>query len=98
MPSAMTIAAKVEPAPDDAAARAATAAFLAGYRPLPGVYDELLDAEGELRPHWSSFIAALARMGRHELARGFAAADRHLTSSGVFYRLYDDPAGAQPAW
>ncbi len=30
--------------------------LLAGYRPPPGVADELLDAEGRIRPVWRPFI------------------------------------------
>ena len=30
--------------------------------------------------------------------RRFAAADRHLHDSGVFYRVYEDPAGAERPW
>ena len=36
----------------------------------------------------------LAALGPEEINRRFAAADRHLRDSGVFYRVYEDPAGA----
>lgn len=76
----------------------AVEALLAGYQPLPGVHDELVAADGTPRPHWNSMLAALAEMGVDEVNRRFAAADRHLYRSGVFYRVYDDPGGGERPW
>ncbi|WP_454683633.1 circularly permuted type 2 ATP-grasp protein [Ancylobacter moscoviensis] len=76
----------------------AVEALLAGYQPLPGVHDELVDAEGRPRAHWTSLLAALAEMGVDEVNRRFQAADRHLYRSGVFYRVYDDPNGGERPW
>ncbi len=73
-------------------------ALLAGYQPLPGVHDELVDAEGRPRAHWHALLAALAEMGVEEVERRFQAADRHLYRSGVFYRVYDDPNGGERPW
>jgi hypothetical protein len=42
---------------------------LAGYRSMPGVHDELLAADGSLRPAWSALMPRLAVMGPHELGR-----------------------------
>src|SRR5438105_3295240 len=68
------------------------------YRPLPGVFDEMVDADGRLRPHWRPFLDMLGGLGPDEINRRFAAADRHLRDSGVFYRVYEDPAGAERPW
>lgn len=70
----------------------------AGYRPFAGVYDEMMDAGGQLRPHWQPFLHELAELGTAEIGRRFAAADRHLRDSGVFHRVYDDPAEAERDW
>jgi uncharacterized circularly permuted ATP-grasp superfamily protein len=40
----------------------------------------------------------LAGLGPEEINRRFAAADRYLRSSGVFYRVYEDPAGIERPW
>src|SRR5580704_4499051 len=72
--------------------------LLAGYRPLPGIFDEMMDPRGEPRAHWRPFLAMLAALGGEEIDRRFAAADRHLRDSGVFYRVYEDQAGAERAW
>ena len=72
--------------------------ILAGYRPLPGIFDELMNPQGRPRAHWQPFLTLLANLGVEEVNRRFSAADRHLRDSGVFYRVYEDPAGAERAW
>jgi uncharacterized circularly permuted ATP-grasp superfamily protein/uncharacterized alpha-E superfamily protein len=74
------------------------AQLVAGYRPLPGVFDEMMDASGRVRAHWRPLLSMLARLGAEEVNRRCAAADRHLRDSGVFYRVYEDPAGAERQW
>src|SRR5438874_10216194 len=84
----------------DSAARESdnVAPLVAGYRPLPGIFDEMMDRDGRPRAHWRPFLAMLAALGAEEINRRFAAADRHLRDSGVFYRVYEDPAGAERPW
>jgi uncharacterized circularly permuted ATP-grasp superfamily protein/uncharacterized alpha-E superfamily protein len=72
--------------------------LLAGYRPLPGIFDEMMDPTGRPRAHWQPFLAMLAALGPEEIDRRFSAADRNLRESGVFYRVYEDPAGVERAW
>ena len=48
--------------------------------------------------HWLELLAGLAGLGREELARRFAASDRYLRESGVFYRVYEDKESANRAW
>src|SRR5215510_12432330 len=68
------------------------------YRPMPGVFDEMVVSAGRLRPHWLRFLRMLVGLGPEETSRRFATADRHLRDSGVFYRVYEDPAGVRRAW
>src|SRR6516164_1243225 len=72
--------------------------LLSGYRPLPGIFDEMVDREGRVRAHWRPLLAMLARLGSNEIGRRFGAADRHLRDSGVFYRVYEDASGAERLW
>ena len=72
--------------------------LLAGYRPLPGVFDEMMDGDERLRAHWQPFLGLLAALGADEINRRFAAADRYLRGSGVFYRVYEDAAGIERPW
>jgi uncharacterized circularly permuted ATP-grasp superfamily protein/uncharacterized alpha-E superfamily protein len=73
-------------------------ALISGYRPLPGIFDEMMDADGRVRAHWQPFLAALGALGGDEINRRFAAADRYLRDSGVFYRVYEDAAGIERPW
>jgi uncharacterized circularly permuted ATP-grasp superfamily protein/uncharacterized alpha-E superfamily protein len=72
--------------------------FVSGYRALPGIFDEMMDGDGRVRAHWQPFLAMLAALGGDEINRRFAAADRYLRDSGVFYRVYEDAAGIERPW
>jgi uncharacterized circularly permuted ATP-grasp superfamily protein/uncharacterized alpha-E superfamily protein len=74
------------------------APLLVGYRPVPGVHDELVDATGRLRPHWKDLLGRLASLGRGQIERRFAEADRRLAESGVVYRVYGDETEVERPW
>ena len=71
--------------PDNAAQPAANglARLLAGYRPLAGIHDEMMGADGNIRTHWRPFLEMLAALGPDEINKRFAAADRYLRNSGA---------------
>jgi uncharacterized circularly permuted ATP-grasp superfamily protein/uncharacterized alpha-E superfamily protein len=77
--------------------RDAVARLLAGYRPLPGVSDELLDAQGNVRPVWRNFIDHLAGLAPEEIARRVDIGDQYLRDAGVFFREYGDEE-AERSW
>ena len=52
--------------------------ILSGYKPLPGIFDEMMDRDGRVRAHWRPFLSMLAALGAEEINRRFAVADRHL--------------------
>ena len=68
------------------------------YRALPGVADEMLDANGVIKPVWQKFVAAIDAMSEPELHERFARADRYLRDAGVFYRAYDGEGGGERPW
>ncbi len=74
------------------------ARLLAGYRPLPGVADELVDAAGQVRPVWRGFVDYLAKMPAQEVKRRLEQGDQYLRDAGVFFRKYgqDDTERAWP--
>jgi uncharacterized circularly permuted ATP-grasp superfamily protein len=72
--------------------------LVSGYRPLRGVFDEMMDADGRLRAHWLPYLSMLSNLGGDEINRRFASADRYLRDSGVFYRIYEDPTGVERPW
>ncbi len=69
------------------------------YSPLPGAYDELFQAPGELREHWRGLIDALALNRDGETGRRREAEVRRLLQdNGVTYNVHDDPRTAQRPW
>jgi uncharacterized circularly permuted ATP-grasp superfamily protein/uncharacterized alpha-E superfamily protein len=72
--------------------------LLSGYKPLPGIFDEMMDEHGNVRAHWQPFLTMLAGLGVDAIGRRFAAADRYLRNSGVYYRVYEDSAGVERPW
>lgn len=69
-----------------------------GYRALPGIADEMLDQEGNVRPVWQRLLATLGRLDETELANRFARADRYLRDAGVFYRVYGAKESSERSW
>src|SRR5262249_41799500 len=86
---------RMAPQRESASGQGGIEPLLSGYRPLPGIFDEMVDRDGRVRAHWQPLLAMLARLGPNEIGRRFAAADRHLRDSGVFYRVYEDASGAE---
>jgi uncharacterized circularly permuted ATP-grasp superfamily protein/uncharacterized alpha-E superfamily protein len=72
--------------------------LFARYRPLPGVPDELVDANGAMRPAWAGLIAHMSGLTEAEIAQDFARGDQHLADTGVFFRNYADKTGAARDW
>lgn len=71
---------------------------LPGYAPLAGVPDELMDADGAIRPAWRPFIDQFRRLTPAETRRAFARADQYLDDAGVFFRQYGDGDSRERAW
>src|SRR5947209_15684385 len=69
-----------------------------GYRPLPGVYDEMFSAPGVLRPHWRQFVELMNRMGPSELGRRWEQAQRLIRENGVTYNVHGDAQGKDRPW
>ncbi len=72
--------------------------LLAGYQPPAGVYDELLDADGTLRPQWREFVHLLDALGRDELERRWQQARRQIHENGITYNVHGDPQGRDRRW
>jgi len=72
---------------------------LASYSAEPGRYDELLDATGELRPHWRPLIERIAKTdARASARRALDLTRRLIVENGVTYNVYADPQGADRPW
>jgi uncharacterized circularly permuted ATP-grasp superfamily protein/uncharacterized alpha-E superfamily protein len=61
-------------------------------------YDELLAADGSVRPHWLKFFEQLEALGSDELSRRWEKAKQLLHENGVSYNVYGDPRGVERPW
>lgn len=73
-----------------------TTDHFADYAPLPGVADELLDAEGRMRPVWHGFVRRFARLDRAEIVARFERGNQYLRDAGVFFRQYSGEVAGDP--
>lgn len=71
----------------------AKGALMEGYAPRPGVFDEMLGADGQVRPQYRAMVAALGGMSEAERSRRFASAAQYLREAGVYYRIYGADQG-----
>jgi uncharacterized circularly permuted ATP-grasp superfamily protein/uncharacterized alpha-E superfamily protein len=70
----------------------------AGYRALPGVPDEFVDPQGQIRPLWGRLAAHLDARAPEALTHDLARASRYLNDSGVFYRQYGGGQSVERPW
>ena len=85
-------------ATDGARAGADAAGLLARYRPLPGVPDELKDAQGRMRPVWAGLLAHMDARPPGALEADFARGRQHLADAGVFFRGYGERSALARDW
>jgi len=73
-------------------------ALTRGYTPTPGVYDEMMAADGSIRPHWRRFLTGLESLAEAELTRRWDTAQRLIHENGITYNVYGDPRGMARPW
>ncbi len=69
-----------------------------GYAPVPGTFDEMVDASGKVRAHWQALAEALQARPPLENQERFARAERYLRDAGIFHRDYGESGGPQRLW
>src|SRR5579871_3326219 len=74
------------------------AGLIAGYRARAGTPDEMIAADGGIRPAWRPLIDRLAPLTRNGIDAQFARADRYLHDAGVFYQAYGDGGANAREW
>jgi uncharacterized circularly permuted ATP-grasp superfamily protein len=73
--------------------------LLDGYQPLRTVADELVDADGQLRPHCETFVPVARGARTDEIAVAVGEAPkRTIRDTGVTYNVYGDPQGIDRPW
>ncbi|BDA80577.1 hypothetical protein LPTSP3_g35070 [Leptospira kobayashii] len=70
------------------------------YRPLPGVYDELMDEDGNVRKKYKFIVKSFQELGPGELINRRRDADRILRENGVTYNTYqsNSPEAKERPW
>lgn len=66
------------------------------YRPAPGGFDEMLAADGQLRPHWRQFIDGFTAMGSDGRVHAVETAQRMLHDNDVTYVAPSNDETARP--
>jgi uncharacterized circularly permuted ATP-grasp superfamily protein/uncharacterized alpha-E superfamily protein len=61
-------------------------------------YDELLDKDGNLRPHWETFFQTYGRLGNDEIFSRNDDILKLLKENGVTYNIYGEPSGLNRPW
>lgn len=73
-------------------------ALLAPYAARLGGYDEMMAADGSVRPHWQRFVEGWAAMGRQGWQTAADSTRRLLRESGIAFNVYADPDDRAHAW
>ena len=77
---------------------AAWRGFAGDYKTAPDSADEMLAADGSLRPHWQQFVGLLDELGPAELRSRWDQARRMIHANGVTHNVYGDPNGLERPW
>ncbi len=68
------------------------------YQCSPEFFDEMISADGRLRPHWQPFVGQMATLGLPELKERWEKARHLIRENGVTYNVYGDPRGMDRPW
>jgi len=61
-------------------------------------YDELMDAAGEVRPHWAKFLASLAELPAPEQSHRAERLNRRVREMGIAHDIFADPTQPGKRW
>ncbi len=68
------------------------------YQPPRGFHDEMLTADGEVRPHWKPLVDFLNVAGAQGLADRWQEGRRLIHNNGITYNVYGDPESMERPW
>ena len=71
---------------------------LAYWGSLHGGYDEFLDGQGAVRPHWRTFFEGLRALGEQERLSLGARLDRRVRETGIAFDIFADPRKLSQRW
>ncbi len=73
--------------------------LLRAYQTTGGLaYDEMLDANGRVRPHWDALLAGLGGLSERERILRAARLDRRVRETGIAYDIFADPTKSSQRW
>ena len=76
----------------------ATTGLFDSYRPIDGVYDEMFDASGSVRPHCRRVVEQLNQSSRKDLDRAQRHARQLLRENGVSFSAFDESGESPRPW
>lgn len=68
------------------------------YKPLPSVYDELIDESGNIRTRYNYLFESFKALGWEEIQQRTRDAERILQENGVTYNIYSDDTSRERQW
>jgi uncharacterized circularly permuted ATP-grasp superfamily protein/uncharacterized alpha-E superfamily protein len=86
-----------EPSPDPVQG-SLPGAFRLGYPLMRGRWDEMVTAEGALRPQWERLMGTLSNLPPGEMEHRWERGQRLIRENGVTYNVYGDPRGIDRPW
>ncbi len=72
--------------------------FLSNFDPSPSSHDEIVDANGMIRPYWGNIVAELDELGTDELLQRQTATIGALDHDGVTYNSANDGSLSRRRW
>lgn len=85
-------------APTEAAHAIPPPALLKDYAAAAASFDEMLERDGSVRPHWRRFVAGFAALGSRGREAAAESTQRLLLESGIAFNVYADPEDRRHAW
>lgn len=71
----------------------------AGYAdPIPSGHDEMIDAQGVVRPHWRGLLHELESILPEERRARAEALDKRVNQIGIAYDIFADPTAQRQRW
>ena len=68
------------------------------YRTLPGIFDEMQTADGQVRPHWQRLVAALRSLSPTEMEARWKRVERILYENGLTHNIYGEGDATERPW
>jgi len=68
------------------------------YRPVPGTYDEMKSADGQVRPHWQKLVDALRSLSRADMDARWKRVERILYENGLTHNIYGQGDATDRPW